>query len=83
MCIVIVCFPGCHVINFEINLIFLKRPLHEKIFMNDFTRICHSFYILSSLRLKNIERTDPRRIYAGSFNVLFNTLIIFKVFNHI
>ena len=26
MCIAIVCFPGCNVINFEINLIFLIKP---------------------------------------------------------
>ena len=25
MCIVIVCWPGCDVINFEINLIFLMK----------------------------------------------------------
>ena len=27
MCIAIVCEPGCHVINFEVNLIFLIKPL--------------------------------------------------------
>ena len=27
MCIVIVCFPGCEVINFEVNLIFLIKLL--------------------------------------------------------
>ena len=27
MCIVIVCYPGYDVINFEINLIFLIKPL--------------------------------------------------------
>ena len=27
MCITTVCFPGCDVINFEINLIFLIEPL--------------------------------------------------------
>ena len=27
MCIVIVCFPGCDIINFEINLIFLIKPI--------------------------------------------------------
>ena len=26
MCIAIVCFPGCDVMNFEINLIFLIKP---------------------------------------------------------
>ena len=26
MCIAIVCYPGCYVINFEINLIFLIKP---------------------------------------------------------
>ena len=26
MCIPIVCFPGCDVINFEINLMFLIKP---------------------------------------------------------
>ena len=26
MCIAIVCFPGCDVVNFEINLIFLIKP---------------------------------------------------------
>ena len=26
MCIAVVCFPGCEVINFEINLIFLIKP---------------------------------------------------------
>ena len=26
MCIAIVCFPGCDVINFEVNLIFLIKP---------------------------------------------------------
>ena len=27
MCIAIVCFPGCEVINFEVNLIFLIKSL--------------------------------------------------------
>ena len=49
----------------------LKRPLHERIFMNNFTHTCHSFYILSSLTLKNIERTNLRRIHEGSFYMLF------------
>ena len=26
MCIAIVCFPGCDIMNFEINLIFLMKP---------------------------------------------------------
>ena len=26
MCVAIICFPGCDVINFEINLIFLTKP---------------------------------------------------------
>ena len=26
MCIAIVCFPGCDIIGFEINLIFLIKP---------------------------------------------------------
>ena len=26
MCIAIACFPGCEVINFEINFIFLIKP---------------------------------------------------------
>ena len=26
MCIAVVCFPGCDVINFEISLIFLIKP---------------------------------------------------------
>ena len=27
MCIAVVCFPGCDIINFEINIIFLIKPL--------------------------------------------------------
>ena len=32
MCIAVVCFPGCDVINFEIKLIFLIKPsfLHDQ-----------------------------------------------------
>ena len=30
MCVAIVCFPGCDVINFEINLIFLIKLLRQK-----------------------------------------------------
>ena len=26
MCIAVVCFPGCNVINFEVNLILLIKP---------------------------------------------------------
>ena len=31
MCVVIVCFPACDVINFEINLIFLIKPFFNMI----------------------------------------------------
>ena len=31
MCIVIVCFPACDVIYFEINLIFLIKPFFDMI----------------------------------------------------
>ena len=37
MCITIVCFPGCYLINFEINLIFLTKPF---------------FYVTKKLRQK-------------------------------
>ena len=44
MCTAIVCFPGCNVINFEIDLIFLIKPF---------------FYMTKMLRLElNILRTE-------------------------
>ena len=34
MCIAIVCFPGCDIINFEINLTFLNKPFFYMIEMS-------------------------------------------------
>ena len=58
MCIVIVCLPGCDVINLEINLIFLIKPFfyttkkstkklkyleYEKSFQDEIKIIFHNF----------------------------------------
>ena len=34
MCIAVVCFPGCDIINFEINLTFLNKPFFYMIEMS-------------------------------------------------
>ena len=47
MCIGIACFPGCDVINFEINLIFLIKPF---------------FYISKKLRQK-FKYLDNKKIF--------------------
>ena len=36
MCIAIVCFPGCDIINFEINVIFLIKPF---IYMTKYSKV--------------------------------------------
>ena len=59
MCIIIVCYPGCDAIKFEINLIFLIKPFYymtkksrqkpkylekAKSFWEEIKRIFHHFY---------------------------------------
>ena len=53
------------VLNMKLTLV--KRPIHERILMKNLTHTCHSICTLSSLTLKNIERTNLWRIMKALF----------------
>ena len=56
MFIAIVCFPGCDVINFEINLIFLIKPF---------------FYMNKNSRQK-FKYIESEKSFQGEIKSIFN-----------
>ena len=63
MCIAIVCFPGCDVINFEINLIFLIKPF---------------FYMIKKLRQK-FKYLENEMCFQGKIKSIFHHFKVLSV----
>ena len=65
MCIAIVCFPGCHVINFEINLIFLIK----------------TYFYIATNQDKNLNILRTKRVFKvkrKAFSTTFKGLSVAK-----
>ena len=56
MCVVVICFPGCDVINLEINLIFLIKP----------------FFFMSKISRQKFKDLDNEKSFRGEIKSIFN-----------
>ena len=56
MCVVVICFPGCDVINLEINLIFLIKP----------------FFFMNKISRQNFKDLDNEKSFQGEIKSIFN-----------
>ena len=56
MCVVVICFPGCDVINLEINLIFLIKL----------------FFFMNKISRQNFKDLDNEKSFQGEIKSIFN-----------
>ena len=56
MCVVVICFPGCDVINLEINLIFLIKP----------------FFFMNKISRQKFKDLDNEKSFQGEIKSIFN-----------
>ena len=56
MCAVVICFPGCDVINLEINLIFLIKP----------------FFFMNKISRQKFKDLDNEKSFQGEIKSIFN-----------
>ena len=56
MWVVVICFPGCDVINLEINLIFLIKP----------------FFFMNKISRQKFKDLDNEKSFQGEIKSIFN-----------